>query len=259
MSLQYLYMLSHNLLHKPWPYKILVTNVVSKVALRAATLICKCDYCISIWHSVYKYIWQYCNIFFFRTESTVTLIFRIRIASSTSAGEIETDHNHLNNLYSRLQIIASNNSDMVEVLYVRSSKYCHEDKTYGNKILHWPVATIGQIVLPIELCVNWEGFPVQRHCSGDFVVGAFWSDENENNGTQYEVICKNSSYSLVMLNTLHCLTYAVLQFPCHYSDRYYLSHIFRITCNSWRLNPEPTEFWTSNSNLMLELYNKVRL
>lgn len=204
--------------------------------------------------------WQYCNISFFRTESTVTLIFRIRIASSTSVGEIETDHNHLNNLYSRLQIIASNNSDMVEVLHVRSSKYCHEEKTYGNKMLHWPVATIGQIVLPSELCVNGEGVPVQRHCVGDFVVGAFWSDENENNGTQYEVICNNSYYSLVMLNTLHCLTYAVLQFPYRYSDRYCLfSHIFRITCNSWQFNPEPTEYLTSNSNSMLELYNKIRL
>jgi hypothetical protein len=131
---------------------------------------------------------------------------------------------------------------MVEVLYVRSSKYCHKDKTYGNKILHWPVAAIAQIVLPSELCVNGEGVPVQRHCIGDFVVGAFWSNENENNGTQYEVICNNSSYSLVMLNTLHCLTYAVLQFPCHYFNRYYLSHIFRITCNSWRFNPEPIEY-----------------
>jgi hypothetical protein len=92
-----------------------------------------------------------------------------------------------------LQIIASNNSDnIVEVLYVRSSKYCHEGKPYYNKTLHWPVATIGQIVLPSELCVNGEGVPVQRHCTGDFVVGAFWSDEIVNNGTQYEVICNNS-------------------------------------------------------------------
>lgn len=243
--------MSDKLLHRRWPYKILVTNVVSKVGLPAAKLYCGSMTIIldSIWHSLYEYVWQYCNISFFRTESTVTLIFRIRIASSTSAGEIETDHSYLNNLYSRLQIIASNNSDMVEVLYVRSSKYCHKEKTYGNKILHWSVATIGQIVLPSELCVNGEGIPVQRHCIGDFVVGAFWSDENENNGTQYQVIYNNSYYSLVTLNTLHCLTYAVLHFPCHYSDRYYLfSHIFRITSNSWQFNPEPTEFWTSNSN-----------
>ena len=38
MSLKYIYMLSHKLLHKPWPYKILVNNVVSKVALPAVKL-----------------------------------------------------------------------------------------------------------------------------------------------------------------------------------------------------------------------------
>lgn len=220
--------------------------MTSKVALPAAELYYGSVTIIldSIWQYVYEYVWQYCNISFFRTESTVTLIFRIGIASNTSAGEIETDRNHLNNLNSILQIIASNNSDdLVEVLYVRSSKYCHEEATDGNKTLHWPVATIGQIVLPSELCVNWEGIPVQRRCVGDFVVGAFWSDEYENNGTHYEVICNNSWLQLGYVKCTALLTYVVLQFPCHYSDRYYLfSPIFIITCNSWWFNPEPTEY-----------------
>jgi len=132
------------------------------------------------------------NISFLRTENTVTLIFRIRIASQTSAGEIETDRHYLNNLFSRLQIIVSNNSDgLAEILYVRSSKFCHEEETYGKKTLHWPAATIGQIVVPHELCVTGAGVPAQRRCSGDFVVGAFWSDEDENNGMLYEVSCDN--------------------------------------------------------------------
>ncbi|PNF25655.1 hypothetical protein B7P43_G00635 [Cryptotermes secundus] len=122
-----------------------------------------------------------------RTENTVTRIFRIKIFSDISAGEIETDHHHLNNLYSNLKIIASNRPDgLVEVLHVRSSKFCHKEETYGNRTLHWPVATIGQTVLPRELCVNLEGVPIWRQCTGDFVEGAFWSDENENNGTLYQ-------------------------------------------------------------------------
>lgn len=137
---------------------------------------------------------KHCNVPFLRTENTVTLIFRIKIISDISAGEIETDHHHLNNLYSNLKIIASNRPDgLVEVLHVRSSKFCHEEETYGKRTLHWPVATIGQTVLPRELCVNLEGAPVQRQCIGDFVVGAFWSDENENNGTLYQVNCNNST------------------------------------------------------------------
>lgn len=98
-------------------------------------------------------------------------------------------------------------------MYVRSSKYCHEEKTYGNKILHWPVATIGQLVLPIELCVNWEGVVVQRRCIGDFVVGAFWSDENKNNETQYKVSCNNSLFHHGHVKTCQIFfMYAVFQF-----------------------------------------------
>jgi hypothetical protein len=127
------------------------------------------------------------NIFFHRTENTITLIFRIKIFSETSTGEIKTDRYLLNKLYARIQAIASSNSDGVtDVLYVRSTKFCHEEETYGNKTLHWPVATIGQTVLPSELCV-FQGVPVHRRCIGDFVVGAFWSDQNENNRTLYKV------------------------------------------------------------------------
>lgn len=137
---------------------------------------------------------KHCNVPFLRTENTVTLIFRIKIISDISAGEIETNHHHLNNLYSNLKIIASNRPDgLVEVLHVRSSKFCHKEETYGNRTLHWPVATIGQTVLPRELCVSLEGVPVWRQCTGDFVEGAFWSDENENNGTLYQVNCNNST------------------------------------------------------------------
>jgi hypothetical protein len=74
---------------------------------------------------------------------------------------------------------------------VRSSKFCHQEETYGNKILHWPVTAIGQTVLPSELCVNGEGVPLHRHCIGDFVVGAVWSDHNESNRTLYEVMYDN--------------------------------------------------------------------
>lgn len=122
------------------------------------------------------------------------MIFRIKIVSNIYGGETETDHHYLNNLYSRLKIIASNRPHgLVEVLHVRSSKFCHEEETCGNRTLHWPIATIGQTVLPLELCVNREGAPVQRQCIGDFVVGAFWSDENENNGTLYQVNCSNNT------------------------------------------------------------------
>jgi hypothetical protein len=122
------------------------------------------------------------------------MIFRVKVVSDISAGEIETDRHHLNNLCSRLKIIASNRPDgLVETLHVRSTKFCHEEEVYSSRTLHWPVATIGQIVLPRELCVTWEGVPVQRQCIGDFIVGAFWSDEHESNGTIYQVSCSNSA------------------------------------------------------------------
>jgi hypothetical protein len=131
------------------------------------------------------------------------MIFRIKILSNISAGEIETDHHHLKTLYSRLKIIASKRPDgLVEVLHVRSSKFCHEEETYGNRTLHWPVTTIGKTVLPRELCVSREGAPVHRQCIGDFVVGAFWHDENENNGTLYQVNCNSST---VMLGSIYSL------------------------------------------------------
>ncbi|XP_021939307.1 adhesion G-protein coupled receptor G2-like isoform X2 [Zootermopsis nevadensis] len=136
-----------------------------------------------------------------RTENTITLIFRIKIFSEAFQGEIETDHYHLNKLNSIFKGILSSNSDgLTDVLYVRSTKFCHEEEAYGNKILHWPVATIGQTVLPSELCVDGEGVPVHRQCIGDFVVGAFWFDQNKNNRTLYK--CEVPSLRASFLHNL---------------------------------------------------------
>ena len=93
---------------------------------------------------------------------------------------MKDDYYYQNQLKLQLTSLSLNYSnEFLKVLYVRSSRYCHKETTYGNITLHWPTANVGQVVLTEDLCVGRDGIPAKRKCSGDLVEGAFWSAQVE--------------------------------------------------------------------------------
>ncbi|XP_017774147.1 PREDICTED: G-protein coupled receptor 126 [Nicrophorus vespilloides] len=57
--------------------------------------------------------------------------------------------------------------------YIRSSEYCLPEMSSNT---YWNLTSLGTKVAPRDLCLNPRGFPITRTCLGDFLYGAYWSD-----------------------------------------------------------------------------------
>ncbi|KAJ9574268.1 hypothetical protein L9F63_026083, partial [Diploptera punctata] len=106
------------------------------------------------------------------TDDKISLIFRANIRIKNPEKQTEDNYNYKNLIKLQLELLSLNDShhDLLQVLYIRSSRYCHGEIT-------WPTARVGQIVLSMELCIDANGNPAKRKCTGNFVEGSFWSDE----------------------------------------------------------------------------------
>ncbi|KAJ9587642.1 hypothetical protein L9F63_018936 [Diploptera punctata] len=107
-----------------------------------------------------------------RTDDKISLIFRANIRIKNPEKQTEDNYNYKNLIKLQLELLSLNDShhDLLQVLYIRSSRYCHGEIT-------WPTARVGQIVLSMKLCIDANGNPAKRKCTGNFVEGSFWSDE----------------------------------------------------------------------------------
>ncbi|PNF24001.1 hypothetical protein B7P43_G08641, partial [Cryptotermes secundus] len=58
----------------------------------------------------------------------------------------------------------------------RSTEVCPQDVTYDeSKPLNWKSTLRGSTCVSTELCLEGDGVPVHRKCSGDFIHGARWN------------------------------------------------------------------------------------
>lgn len=78
--------------------------------------------------------------------------------------QLVEDFNHLKNILLDLP-------DYIKVVSVRSSERCLPE-VEGN--LTWPITRSFQRALSNEFCLQENGAPVSRYCSGDFISGLQW-------------------------------------------------------------------------------------
>ncbi|XP_023716975.1 uncharacterized protein LOC111869574 [Cryptotermes secundus] len=66
--------------------------------------------------------------------------------------------------------------DMYTFHSFRSTEVCPQDVTYDeSKPLNWKSTLRGSTCVSTELCLEGDGVPVHRKCSGDFIHGARWN------------------------------------------------------------------------------------
>lgn len=73
--------------------------------------------------------------------------------------------------------------DTFKLITFKSTEFCLPTKpvqTSKSHKLNWDIAKIGQSTPPIQLCLQENGFPITRKCSGDLILGGTWEKLDPN-------------------------------------------------------------------------------
>lgn len=82
--------------------------------------------------------------------------------------------------YEQTMVIVRRTVERYKEMYTfhsfRSTEKCPSDVTYDeSKPLNWKSTLRGSTCVSMELCLEEDGVPVHRKCSGDFIQGAEWN------------------------------------------------------------------------------------
>lgn len=93
---------------------------------------------------------------------------------------------------------SSNSSSIV----VRSTQFCFPDqfRLENGDIYMWQKAERGQLGVLSRICLQENGMPLTRLCSGDFIHGAFWEYLGEDN-----ISCQTENDNTKLTSTLYKL------------------------------------------------------
>ncbi|XP_030760154.1 adhesion G-protein coupled receptor G6-like [Sitophilus oryzae] len=152
----------------------------------------------------------------FDAKSSAEVLIHLSILSDNSP---EAD-------YEKLQEISLALPEYFEFLYIKSSEFCngeHQDN------LTWPPALPYQAVMPEELCLQDNGFPVWRVCIGNFLSGYYW-DKIKGSCSLKDfgedtVALHNFSAHEITEDVIHDVTHIVEHGNLSVSDLFYVSQI----------------------------------
>ncbi|XP_054706479.1 adhesion G-protein coupled receptor G6-like [Uloborus diversus] len=90
-------------------------------------------------------------------------------------GETDVDPD----LYQKMVDWADFRGIFIQDIKLKSTLACYNETQFingtdGTRVIEWPEARIGEIVIPEEACSSRNGLAVTRTCTGDFYTGAKW-------------------------------------------------------------------------------------